>query len=192
MRTRSELGIAYDDIRALKPDIIYVTLPAFGSDGPYRSYRTWGHNLSAAAGVDHLIGWPDRDPVQIGFAYPDYVSAQAAVVAVLGALMRRNATGQGARIEVWQYAMTLSCLGPASLPPRSRAKRPGARQPRRRRAPHGLYPARGTERWIAVTVDGEATWNALCGVPGLEALADDPRFRIPRGAVEHHDALDAR
>ena len=75
---------------ALKPDVVYVTLPAFGSEGPYRSYRTWGHNLSAAAGIDHLIGWPDREPVQIGFAYPDFVSAQAATVAVLAALMRRG------------------------------------------------------------------------------------------------------
>ena len=64
------LRITYDDIRALKPDVVYLTLPAFGSEGPYRAYRTWGHNLAAAAGIDHLIGWPDREPVQLGFAYP--------------------------------------------------------------------------------------------------------------------------
>ncbi len=128
-----ELGIAYEDIRALKPDIVYLTLPAFGSEGPYRSYRTWGHNLSAASGIDHLLGWPDREPVQIGFAYPDFVSAQAATVAVLAALMRRDATGEGARIEVWQYAMALACLGPTVVAAELSGEAPRrAGQPRRR------------------------------------------------------------
>src|SRR5437763_5217339 len=68
------LALDDDHIRALRPDIVHVTLPAFWSSGPYRMYRTWGHNLSAASGIDSLIGWPDRGPVQIGFAYPDFVS----------------------------------------------------------------------------------------------------------------------
>lgn len=187
----AELGIAYEDIRALKPDIIYVTLPAFGSAGPYRSYRTWGHNLSAAAGVDHLIGWPDRDPVQIGFAYPDYVSAQAAVVAVLGALMRRDATGEGARIEVWQYAMTVACLGPTAVAAQLSGDAPGALGNRAEgRAPHGLYPARGDDRWVAVTVESQAMWDALCRVPGLEALGTEARFGNLALRLEHHDLLD--
>jgi benzylsuccinate CoA-transferase BbsF subunit len=186
-----ELGIAYEDIRALKPDIVYLTLPAFGSEGPYRSYRTWGHNLSAASGIDHLLGWPDREPVQIGFAYPDFVSAQAATVAVLAALMRRGATGEGARIEVWQYAMALACLGPTVVAAELSGEAPGALgNHAEERAPHALYPARGHDRWVAVSVQDDAMWNALCRVPGLESLGVDPRFATLALRLEHQDELD--
>jgi crotonobetainyl-CoA:carnitine CoA-transferase CaiB-like acyl-CoA transferase len=186
-----ELAIDDASIRAVKSDIIHVTLPAFGSAGPYRSYRTWGHNLSAAAGIDHLIGWPDREPVQIGFAYPDFVSAQAATVAVLAALRRRAQTGEGARIELWQYAMAMACLGPAIVAAQLDGRPPtaiGNRSPGR--APHGLYPARGPERWLAISVLDDAMWDALCRVPGLEHLGSDPRFATLDERLAHEDDLD--
>jgi benzylsuccinate CoA-transferase BbsF subunit len=186
-----ELDLGYDTMRALKRDIVHVTLPAFGSDGPYRMYRTWGHNLSAASGIDHLIGWPDRDPVQIGFAYPDFVSAQAATVAVLAALRRREQTGEGAHIEVWQYAMALACLGPAIVAAQVTGHAPTAIGNRSAdRAPQGVYPSRGAERWIAITVQDDAMWDALCRVPGMESLAADTRFATLADRVAHHDDLD--
>ena len=185
------LRITYDDIRALKPDVVYLTLPAFGSEGPYRAYRTWGHNLAAAAGIDHLIGWPDREPVQLGFAYPDFVSAQAATAAVIAALMRRDATGEGARLEVWQYAMALACLGPTVVAAQLSGEAPGASGNRAEgRAPHALYPARGDDRWVAVSVETDAMWDALCGVQGLESLGTDARFATVALRLEHEDALD--
>lgn len=190
-RALAELHLRYDDLRALKPDLVHVTLPAFGSEGPYRTYRTWGHNLSAVSGIDSLIGWPDRDPVQIGFAYPDFVSAQAATVAVLAALRRRKATGQGAQVELWQYAMTLSCLGPAIVAAQLADRAPSALGNRDGdRAPQGVYPARGAERWVAITVEDDAMWGDLCRVPGLEHLGDDVRFASLQDRCVHHDELD--
>ena len=160
----AELGIAYEDIRALKPDIVYLTLPAFGSEGPYRSYRTWGHNLSAASGIDHLLGWPDREPVQIGFAYPDFVSAQAATVAVLAALMRRDTTGEGARIEVWQYAIALACLGPTMVAAELSGEHRRAGQPCRGTGAAHAVSRSGDDRWVAVSVqDGRDVGRAVSG-----------------------------
>jgi len=187
----AQLHLDDEGIRALRPDIVHVILPAFGSAGPYRTYRTWGHNLSAASGIDHLIGWPDRAPVQIGFAYPDFVSAQAATVAVMAALRRRKQTGEGARIEVWQYAMALACLGPTIVAAQVSGRAPGApgnRAPDR--APHGVYPSRGRERWVAIAVEDDTMWEALCRVPGLEHLGADPRFASLALRLAHHDELD--
>ena len=186
-----QLRITYEDIRALRPDVVYLTLPAFGSEGPYRAYRTWGHNLAAAAGIDHLIGWPDREPVQLGFAYPDFVSAQAATAAVIAALMRRDATGEGARLEVWQYAMALACLGPTVVAAQLSGAAPGASGNHAEgRAPHALYPARGDDRWVAVSVETDAMWDAMCGVQGLESLGTDARFATVALRLEHEGALD--
>jgi crotonobetainyl-CoA:carnitine CoA-transferase CaiB-like acyl-CoA transferase len=190
-RALDDLHLRYDDLRVLKPDLVHVTLPAFGSDGPSQYFRTWGHNLSAASGVDSLIGWPDREPVQIGFAYPDFVSAQAATVAVLAALRRRKATGQGAHLELWQYAMTLSCLGPAIVAAQLTGRAPSAIGNRDAdRSPQGVYPARGTERWVAISIEDDAMWGALCGVPGLEHLGVDARFASVQDRCTDHDVLD--
>ena len=129
--------------------------------------------------------------MQIGFAYPDFVSAQAATVAVLAALMRRDATGVGARIEVWQYAMALACLGPTVVAAELSGDAPGALGNRAEgRAPHALYPARGDDRWVAVSVQNDAMWDALCRVPGLESLGTDPRFATLALRLEHQDDLD--
>ena len=69
------LRIGYDDIQAIQPDVIYLATTAFGHDGPYRSFRTWGMNLCAISGLDAMVGWPDRDPTGIGMSFPDYPSA---------------------------------------------------------------------------------------------------------------------
>jgi crotonobetainyl-CoA:carnitine CoA-transferase CaiB-like acyl-CoA transferase len=186
-----ELALTYDDVRALRRDVVYASLPAFGTSGPYRAYKTWGHNLAAVAGVDSLIGWPDRDPVQIGFAYPDFVSAHALTVAVMAALARRGETGEGCRIELSQCAMTLAAIGAEIYAAQARAEAPAANGNRAEgRVPQGLYPTRGSDRWVAISVRDETMWRALCGVPGLEYLGRDPRFTSPDGRAEHHDALD--
>jgi crotonobetainyl-CoA:carnitine CoA-transferase CaiB-like acyl-CoA transferase len=187
-----ELRLRDEDLRPLRPDLVYLSLPAFGSSGPYRSFKTWGHNLGAISGIDALIGWPDRDPVQIGFAYPDYVSALAATVAIVAALRRRDATGEGARLELSQYAMALACLGGEITEMQLTGRAPAAtgnRSPAG--APQGLYPVRGEDRWVAVSVEDDGTWRALTTVPGLEPLGEDPRFATFDARCTHHDELDA-
>ena len=141
----AHLDLGDEPMRAVNPALVYVSMPAFGYDGPYRSYRTWGHNLSAMSGIDHLIGWPDRDPVQLGIAYPDFVSAHAVTVAVLAALQRRDDTGRGACIELAELPMALACLGPSLLQAQLGGDPPSAREPRRVVRPAGdlSRPRRG-------------------------------------------------
>jgi benzylsuccinate CoA-transferase BbsF subunit len=186
------LALTYDDMVALRADLVYASMPAFGSTGPYRAYKTWGHNLAAVAGVDSLIGWPDRGPVQIGFAYPDFVSAHTITVALMAALAHRADTGEGCRIELSQHAMTLACVGPEILAAQCRpeAPTPGGNRAEGR-VPQGLYPTRGVDRWVALSVQDESMWHALASVPGLEHLSADKRFASLGDRVAHHDELDA-
>ena len=187
------LKISYEAIRAIKSDIIYISMTAFGDTGPYRSYRTWGQNLSAISGIDRMIGWPDRDPVQVGFAYPDYVSAQAGTVGILAALERRDQTGQGCHIELPQYLMALACITPAIVEFGLRATSPTHDGNRHvGRAPHGIYPSRGEDRWVAISVRDDEMWSGLTGAEGLEALVADDRFRTTAGRELHQAELDER
>ena len=114
------------------------------------------------------FGWPDRDPVQLGFAYPDYVSAQAGTMAVVAALDRRDRTGQGCEIELSQYEMALAAIGPVVLELGLRGTVRTANGNRAEGiAPQGVYPCRGDERWVAVTVRDDEMWAGLVTVRGL-------------------------
>ncbi|MET0143197.1 MAG: CoA transferase [Ilumatobacteraceae bacterium] len=185
------LRLTYADLQAVRPDLVYMSMPPFGdARSPYRSFRTWGQNLSAISGVDRMIGWPDRDPVQLGFAYPDYVSAQAGTMAVVAALDRRDRTGQGCEIELSQYEMALAAIGPAVL---ELGLRGTVRSTNGNRvegvAPQGIYPCRGPERWVAVSVRDDDMWAALGTVRGLTHLAGD-RYATVALREAAADALD--
>lgn len=185
------LRIGYDDIRAIEPDAIYLAMTAFGFEGPYRSFRTWGMNLCAVSGLDAMVGWPDRDRTGIGMSFPDYPSALMAVTAIVAALQRRRRTGDGARLELPQFRMSVNCIGPAvveavlgrdTYPPRGNRAAGGEVQ--------GVYPSAGDDRWVAITVADEDMWHALCSVDGLQALAADGRFASVAGRAEHQDEID--
>jgi benzylsuccinate CoA-transferase BbsF subunit len=185
------LRIGYDDIRAIRPDVVYLATTAFGHEGPYKSFRTWGMNLCAVSGLDAMVGWPDRDATGIGMSFPDYPAALVAVTAIAAALQRRKRTGEGARLELPQFTMSVNCIGPAvvdaglgrdSYPPRGNRAAGGEVQ--------GVYPAAGDGRWVAVTVADDAMWQALCSVDGLRHLGGDPRFASAAGRAEHLDEID--
>ena len=185
------LRIGSDDIKAIQPGIIYLATTAFGHEGPYKSFRTWGMNLCAVSGLDAMVGWPDRDPTGIGMSFPDYPSALVAVTAIVAALRRRRRTGDGAHLELPQFTMSVNCIGPAvvsaglgrdSHPARGNRAAGGDVQ--------GVYPAAGEDRWVAVTVTGEGMWRALCSVDGLRHLGGDPRFGSAPGRAEHLDEID--
>ena len=186
------LGLGYDEIRRVKPDIIWVNMPSFGSSGgPYQTYRTWGRNIAAMAGISRLVAWPDRDPVGLGVNYPDYVSALWGTIAVVCALLQRDLTGEGSEIDVAQYQVAVSAIGPTVMEAvlgGDGLSRLGNRAPDG--APHGIYPCRGTERWVAVTVTDDDMWSGLCRVAGLETLADDPRFASLESRLSNQDDLD--
>lgn len=188
------LRLTYDDLRAHRPDLVYMSMPPFGDErSPYRTYRTWGQNLSAISGIDRMIGWPDRDPVQLGFAYPDYVSAQAGTMAVVAALDRRDDTGAGCNIELSQYEMALAAIAPNILGGQLHPDAAGAESNGNRAdgvAPQGVYPCRGRDRWVAVTVADDTAWAGLVTVAGLTHL-DEARFATLEARQSAHDHLDA-
>ena len=185
------LRIGYADISSIKPDVIYLATTAFGHDGPYKSFRTWGMNLCAVSGLDAMVGWPDRDPTGIGMSFPDYPGALLATTAIVAALQRRERTGQGARLELPQFNAAVNCIGPAivdaalgrdSFLPRGNRSAGGGIQ--------GVYPSAGQERWVAVTVADDIMWAGLCSVDGLDGLASDARFATASGRADHLDEID--
>lgn len=188
----AELGLDEASVRELRPDIIYVILPGFGTnpDTPYYSFLAWGPNQAPLVGLDELTGYPDQEPAGIAtVSPPDYFSGQHATLGVLAALEHRDQAAEGTRVEVNQFEATLCMLAPflaghalgAGTPERT-GNRDAAL------APQGVYPCRGDDRWLAIAVDSDAAWRSLCELAGFDDLVE-LSFAQRRA---RHDELDER
>jgi len=183
-------GLAYEDVAAVNPSVVYLSMPMQGSDGPHSGYIGFGATIAALAGLVHLSGRPDRTPVGTGTHYPDHIPSPGhALVALLAAVRRRSRTGQGALVELSQFESAASIVGPALL-----AARDGGPEPTRRgnRAdgccPSGVFPCRGDDEWCALAVRSDAEWRALVRVLGID---DDRRLATLAGRLEHEEEIEA-
>ncbi|MBI2321536.1 MAG: CoA transferase, partial [Chloroflexi bacterium] len=127
-------------------------------------------------------------PLLAGVALPDPVAGATAALATLAALRWRERSGHGLRVEVAQWEAALQLVGPwliAGVPaPRSPADLdPPA-------APRGVYPCRGRDTWLALTVESDAEWASLCSALGAPDLAADPRFASAADRAQHGAALE--
>jgi crotonobetainyl-CoA:carnitine CoA-transferase CaiB-like acyl-CoA transferase len=190
------LGFGYDRLREIRPDVIYVSNSGFGHTGPYRDFKTWGPIVQAVSGLTFTCGLSDEEPAGYGFSYMDHGAAAFMAIAILAALHHRERTGEGQWIDLASTVAGLSLQRTAILDwtvnGRS-SRRPG--QPDGNRAdfgamaPHGIYAARGDDRWIAIACRDDADWQRLGDVLGAPA-ATDARFTALAGRLEHQDDLD--
>ncbi|MGH3300480.1 MAG: CaiB/BaiF CoA transferase family protein [Streptosporangiaceae bacterium] len=185
-------GLDYDNLRTAQPGLIYLTMPMQGTTGPNSGYAGFGSTIAALAGLTQPSGLPGRVPVGTGTHYPDHVPNPGhALVALLAALVHRNRTGRGGRIELSQFESTVCMVGPALV----RYSVTGE-QPRRQgnhvpeAAPHGVYPCQGTDNWIAISVRTDAEWHSLAAVLAGGLAADD-RFATADGRKRHEAELDS-
>ena len=186
------LGLDYETLQQVKPDLIMLSSCLMGQTGPIANFAGFGNLAAAISGFFSLTSWPDRAPAGPFSAYTDYVSPRFTAMAILAALDHRRRTGEGQYIDQSQVESALHFLSPALLDytVNEREQAPaGNRDPHM--APHGVYAAAGDDRWIALAVQTEAQWEALCDVMQRPALARDARFATFTNRLAHQDELDA-
>ncbi|MCC6532609.1 MAG: CoA transferase [Burkholderiales bacterium] len=185
-------GVGYADIVALKPDIVFISMSMQGASGPEKDYIGYGMTMTALTGLQFLTGLPDRVPAGTGTNYPDHIPNPChAAFVLVAALIHRKRTGQGQFIDLAQTEPTLALLGPALLD----AAVNGHTQTRSGNAhecfaPHGVYPCKGNDRWIAIGVETDAQWQALIEVLGAPEVLGQPRWRSPLGRLHERGQLD--
>ena len=185
-------GLDYESCSKIKPDIIYFSSSLMGQRGPLAKYAGFGYMAATYAGYSQIIGWPDRDPLVVTNAFPDYISPFYMVAAVTAALLYRRKTGKGMYLDHSQVECGVTFLGPLILDyiVNGRiAERMGNRDPYM--APHSVYPCRGEERWVAITVTNEQEWQDLCCVMGNPLWAKDPKFSTILGRKENEEEMDS-
>jgi CoA:oxalate CoA-transferase len=191
-RGASRVGIDYATLSVVNPRIIVASLSAAGQDGPWRDLTTYGPSLTALYGIKSLLGYAGETDIQEDVADLDPTAATYAFIAVMAALRAREKTGVGQFIDMAQGEAGMASLAEAVLDYTLNGRVMGPTGNRHRAlAPHGIYPTAGNDTWIAITVDSERAWDALCRVLGHEALARDDRFRTMYRRLRAVDALDA-
>lgn len=190
-RVMPNLGFDYAALRAIRSDIIVLSMPAFGGEGPYRDAVAYGSGIEAASGLASLNGYPDGPPALLGVAYGDPVAGLHGAVALLAALEHRRRSGEGQHIELAQREALTQFLGEAVVADSQGASVAACRGARHAEmAPHGCYRCRGRDRWVAIAVEDEQQWQRLCGVLGHPELAAHERFADVQLRLANHDILD--
>jgi benzylsuccinate CoA-transferase BbsF subunit len=187
-------GLAYDDIVSWKPDIIMLSSSMQGHDGPNREYRGFGGQGAALAGLHHVTGWPDRIPAGPKGAYTDSIAPRLSVVAILAALDHRERTGCGQYIDLSQVECAISTFLRTEILEYTVngrvAGRIGNRSPHF--APHGSFPTRGDDYWIALAVESDAQWLALGRVMAEPLWAGSERLGTVSGRLMHVDEIEEK
>ncbi len=188
--TLTRRGLGYEDIRKIKPDIIYLATCMQGQTGPHYAHAASGHKLSALTGFNHITGWPDRGPAWVG-TYTDFVAPRYNIIAILGALEYRRRTGKGQFLDMSQYEPSLQFQSTAILDytiNRRVAGRMGNRSPYA--APHNAYRCQGEDRWCAISVFTDDEWQRFCEVIGNPKLSIDASFSTLIARKRNEEELD--
>jgi crotonobetainyl-CoA:carnitine CoA-transferase CaiB-like acyl-CoA transferase len=185
-------GLGYEELRALRPDVILVRMAGMGQTGPWRDRVTYADALAATSGMTAETAPAGGDPVGVAFGLGDMVASVHAVAGTLAALEDRERTGKGREIDLSQLEAMASHTGTAVLEFAAgitSLSYDGNRHPLM--SPHGAFPCAGEDRWCAIAVANDAAFRALCSVIGRPELADDPRFADVATRKANEDELDA-
>jgi crotonobetainyl-CoA:carnitine CoA-transferase CaiB-like acyl-CoA transferase len=188
-RVMGQLGIGYDVLADIRPDVILLSMSAYGHTGPWANVPGIGGTIEPSSGMSSLLGYEDGIPQNSGLMYPDPVAGLYGLAAVTAALLHRSRTGEGQFIDLSMQEANFTFIGDAWLQyaVNGEVRAPaGNRHPEH--APHGCYPAAGDDQWVTIGVDDERQWRALAAL--LNLAPADPRFADPVCRKSHEAELD--
>ena len=203
-------GLSYEEMRKLRPDLVYVSMAGFGQTGRHHSYSTMGPSAQALSGLTFLSGLPGEPPAGWGWSYLDDTGGMYGAMCALTALRHRNATGKGQHVDLSQMITGITLSGPAFLdrtvngrkskregyPPGNRSVWPGAPVLNNYRgpimAPHNAYRTKGGgyNDWCVIACTSDDEWTKLAEVMGRPAWSTDSKLQTVGGRIQHQEEMD--
>ncbi|OBI51410.1 CaiB/BaiF CoA-transferase family protein [Mycobacterium sp. E787] len=184
-------GLGYEQLTAIKPDIISVSIKMWGNDGPLGHQTGYAPCFAALAGLAALVGCPGGPPLGTSMRYGDSTVGAVGAYAAVVALLHRELSGAGQFVDVSAVEALSSMIGDCLLEESLTGEpleRNGNAHPDM--CPHGCYPC-SNDSWVTVAVANDAEWRGLCCALGAVALAHDPRYATMAARRRHSEALDA-
>ncbi len=188
--TVKKLGIDYDAVKAVNPDIIYASASAFGQDGPYAMWPANDPIVQAVSGLMEMTGEPDGPPVRVGCPLPDFGGATLLAFSITAALLHRFRTGEGQQLDVSLLSATIF-----STIPRDGETLVTGRSPERLGSGHpSIVPYRnflGSDKhfFFIACITGKF-WANMCRALDRADLLSDPRFVTNSDRTRHRAELD--
>jgi crotonobetainyl-CoA:carnitine CoA-transferase CaiB-like acyl-CoA transferase len=182
------LGFGYDDLRAIKPDVVYCAMSGFGQEGPLRDRPAFDAVIQAMSGLMSLTGEPGGAPVRAGLSIGDYIPGLYAALAVVTALRDRDRTARGQFIDVAMFDCLFNIMGyyipyyevSGKVPQRMGGAHPTV-------VPMGGFPT--ADGHMVVAAFNQEFWRNLCRALGKAEWLDDPRFATLATRSQHADIL---
>lgn len=189
------LGFDYEAVSALNPALIYVQIKGFGQDGPYGNFPSFDMVAQAAGGAMSITGEPDQTPMKPGPSIGDSGTGLHCTIGILAALIQRQATGLGQRVELTMQDSVINLCRIAyarQLVMGRAATRTGNTPQLQPTAPNGLYPCKpgGPNDYCFIYTSGNHHWERLLEAIGRSDLRDDPRFATLELRDQHRAAVD--
>jgi crotonobetainyl-CoA:carnitine CoA-transferase CaiB-like acyl-CoA transferase len=182
------LGLAYEQLREVREDLIYCSISGFGSGREPAARAGYDFIAQAECGLMSITGAPEGPPTKVGVAVVDVLCGMNAAVGILAALNARQRTGAGRRLEVSLLDAGLAALvnvAQAALSTGVEARRYG--NAHASIVPYDPFPT--ADGWIAVAAPNDELWRRLCEVCERPDLAEDPRLARNPDRVEHRDLV---
>ena len=186
----AQYGLGYEDVKKIKPDIIYCSITGFGQAGPYAHRPGYDFQVQGLSGLMSLIGEPDGPPFRAGISIADIATGIYSALAILAALYQRTQTGQGQFIDMALLDSTMSLLSFAAqsylldgnLPPRVGNGHPNI-------VPYGVFQAQ--DGFVVVAIGTEAQFEKFCHFVGREDLLAHPHYLRNEMRVHHREEVMA-
>jgi len=186
-----KMGLDYESLKKIKPDIIMFSTCQFGQYGPYAQLPGYGNIGAAMSGASYLVGWPERAPAGVHGAYSDFIAPWFLISTLIAALIYRKKTGKGIYIDMSQIEAAITFLSPLILDYTVNgrvAERMGNKTPCA--APHGSFPCLGENRWVAISVSTDEEWEKFCQIMGNPDWTKNGKFNTFMERKKNEDELN--
>ncbi|MBM2827024.1 MAG: hypothetical protein HW403_1088 [Dehalococcoidia bacterium] len=184
-------GLSYEELKALKPDLVVLSKSVMGRSGPEKHIFGFGTTALAYTGLPSITGYIGGEPKMVGGTWPDYVLGGHSAFSIMAALYNQKMTGQGQYIDFCMVEATMAMIPEAILDYTMNGR---VRQAQgnwdEAIAPHNVYRCQGDDKWVAIAATNEEEWRGLCGAMGHPEWAKDERFADGYSRLKNREELD--
>ncbi len=186
-----KFGLCYEEFQKTKPDLIMISSCLQGQTGPHKDFTGFGGQGAALSGFNYWAGWPDGEPIGPAAVITDYLCPRMAASAIIGALLYRKRTGKGMYLDLSQIEAAVVALSYPLLEYTANGRvMPRLGNCSMSAAPHNVFPCKGVDRWVAITVNSDDEWLRLRKVMGNPEWATASELDGVSGRLEHQDKLE--
>jgi len=183
--TMDDLGVGYDKLKAINPNLVYSSISGFGQSGPYRDLPGYDIIGQAMGGIMSVTGWPDSPPSRTGTAIADILAGLCAGIGILSSLIAVRIGRPGQKVDIALVDSVVSAMETIIqiyLVEKRIPQRTGNRY-------EFIYPYdtfKAKDGWVVIAVGNNKLWEVFCDAIGMNHLLDDKKYRDNYDRVKAH------